>query len=171
MRQLALIGSLAVVACATGSRATQSEGAQRFPNAGGLTIAMSDGSLPHQAGIDRVPRYPVGLRSGGVTGQLIVAFVIDSTGRVEFPSISFVESAHPEFHKSVCDFVREARFIPPRRDGVPQRILVFMPFRFTLSTAPPLGPQTNVAVYQRRASERPREELVAELEGRPHCDG
>ena len=129
---------------------------------------MADDSLPRPARVDRGPRYPVGLRGGGVTGQLVAAFVIDSTGRVEFPSITFVESAHA-FHKSVCDFLRDSRFVPRRHDGVPQRTLVFMPFRFWLSTAPPLGPAPNVKVYQTRARELPREELVAELEKRPHC--
>jgi TonB family protein len=170
IRQLSLAGCLALAACATASRATQSaESGPRFPNAGQLTIAMAGDSLPRPARIDRGPRYPVGLRGEGVAGQLMAAFVIDSTGRVEFSSITFVESAHADFHKSVCDFLRDARFVPPRSDGVPQRTLVFMPFRFWLSTAPPLGPQTNVQVYQMRARQLPREELIAELEKGPHC--
>jgi TonB family protein len=131
---------------------------------------MADDSLPRPARIDRGPQYPVELRGAGVTGQLVAAFVIDGSGRVEAPSISFVEPApHPDFHKSVCEFLREARFIPARSGGGPQRTLVFMPFRFLLSTAPPLGPQSDVKQYQTRARELPREELVAELEKRPHC--
>jgi hypothetical protein len=49
-----------------------------------------------------------------VTGQLMAAFVIDSTGRVEFPSITFVEPPHSDFHKSICEFLRDGRFVPPR---------------------------------------------------------
>jgi TonB family protein len=170
IRRFPLAGCLALIACATATRGAQyPDSAPRFPNASELTIAMADDSLPRPARIDCGPRYPIGLRDDGVTGQLIAALVIDSTGRVEFPSISFVESAHPDFQKSVCDFLRDARFIPPRSGGVRQRTLVFMPFRFSLSIAPPLGPQPNVKVYQTRARQLPGEELVAELEKRPHC--
>jgi hypothetical protein len=64
----------------------------------------------------------------------------------------------------VCEFLREARFVPARNGGAPQRTLVFMPFLFSLSTAPPLGPAPDVKRHQTRARELPREELVADLE-------
>jgi hypothetical protein len=170
IRQLTLAGSLALVACATASRGTQSATAgPRFPNAGELTIAMADDSLPRPTSLPRGPVYPVSLRDDRVTGQLMAAFVVDTSGRVELPSITFVEPAHADFQKSVCDFLRDTPFIPARRDGMPQRTLVFAPFRFTLSTEPPLGPQTNVNVYKTRARSLPREELVAELEKGQHC--
>lgn len=170
IRQFALVGCLALTACATASRGTQSsQSGTRFPNPREFTIAMAGDSLPRPARIDRGPRYPVGLRGAGETGQLIAAFVIDSAGRVELPSITFVEPARSDFHKSICEFLREGRFVPPRSGGVPQRTLVFMPFRFWLSTAPPLGPPPDVKVYQTRARALPREELVAELEKGQHC--
>jgi TonB family protein len=162
---------LAVGACAAAPRAADPvRVATRFPDAGQLTIMMADDTLPRPARLGRGPRYPVRLRDRRVTGQLVAAFVIDGTGRVELPSVSFVEPGpHPDFQKSVCEFLRDARFVPASSGGVPQRTLVFMPFGFSLSIAPPLGPAPNVRRHQTLARELPREELVAELEKRPHC--
>jgi hypothetical protein len=58
---------------------------------------MSTGdSLPRPARIGRGPLYPVSLRNGGITGHVIAAFVIDTTGRVEARSITFLaDRSHP----------------------------------------------------------------------------
>lgn len=170
-----LIGLFAVSACLLSSCATRrramesSRNGSRFPNAGELLVALPSDSLPRPVHRNRGPEYPVDLRGSGVTGQLMAAFVVDSTGRVEFRSITFVEPADVGFHHSVCRFLRDTQFRPARSDGIPRRALVFAPFRFTISSAPPLGPQTNVNVYATRARSAPREELIAALEKQPHC--
>ena len=171
-RSVAFWIALALPACRTAPEATQREtGGSRFPNASEIEIMMTGDWLPRPAGFDRGPRYPVGLRNRGVMGQVVAAFVIDTSGRVEPRSISFMQpAAHPEFQQSVCNFLRdEARFIPRRSEGRPRRALVFMPFAFTLNFADPPGPAPNVSAYETRARELPRDQLVAELESRSHC--
>ncbi len=133
---------------------------------------MMDGdSLPRPVAWDRGPRYPRSLLTKRATGRLLVAFVVDTTGRAEPRSISFVEpSTHRELQESVCDFLRnEAHFVPRRSDGRPRRTLVFMPFGFTLGFVPPASPAPDVKGYQERARDMARDALVAELESRPHC--
>ena len=171
-RAFALSLALALPACQTTPRTTQpASGGSRFPNASEIEIITEGDSLPRPARIDRGPRYPTSLRSSGVTGQLVAAFVIDTAGRAEPRSISFVGPfAHREFQESVCKFLREeARFVPGRSGDRPRRTLVFMAFAFTLGFAGPTGPAPDVKGYQKRARALPRDELVADLESRPHC--
>ena len=171
-RPLALGLVLAVLACQTTPRATQTEtDVPRFPNASEIEIMMDGDSLPRPVALDRGPRYPRSLITKRATGRLVVAFVVDTTGRAEPRSISFVEpSTHRELQQSVCDFLRnDARFVSRRSDGRPRRTLVVMPFGFTLGFIPPPSPAPDVKRYQERAREMPRDALVAELESRPHC--
>jgi hypothetical protein len=108
-----------------------------------------------------------------VTGQLVAAFVIDTTGRAELRSVSFVERASdPGFQTAVCDFLRQARFVPSRAAGVPRRALVFMTFQFSLKSlesAEPPTPLPEMGRYQSLMRETPRRELFATLERYPHC--
>jgi TonB family protein len=174
-RTLAFWLALVLLACPNLPPATSpGSSGTRFPNASEIEIMRADDSLPRPTVLDRGPRYPVSLRNRHIQGQLVAAFVIDTAGRVEAQSISFVEpGSHREFQQSVCKFLREeARFIPGRSDGRPRRTLVFMPFTFTLSIfGPPVDtpPGVNVKAYQERARELPRDRLVAELESRPQC--
>jgi TonB family protein len=146
-------------------------GGPRFPNASEIEIMMHGDSLPRPVALERGPRYPRSLLTDRATGQLVVAFVVDTTGRAEPRSISFVEpSAHRDLQESVCDFLRdEARFVPRLSDGRLRRTLVFMPFAFTIGFAPTARPAADVKGYQERARTLPRDALVAELESRPHC--
>jgi hypothetical protein len=100
----------------------------------------------------------------------VAAFVIDATGRAELRSVSFVQRAwDPGFHTAVCDFLRQARFVPSHAAGAPRRALVFMPFQFWLESAGPPPSLPDMGPYERLMRETPPRELFAQLERRPGC--
>jgi TonB family protein len=78
------------------------------------------------------PRYPESLRAAGVEADVNVQFVVDSTGRVDEPSIKFQSHIHELFMDAIRVSLRRARFFPARLAGslVPQ--LVQQEFRFEL---------------------------------------
>jgi TonB family protein len=171
MRILVSFASLwALAACASAPRAAESTSRlSRFPDPDQISIAPDD-SLPRPMYTTGGPRYPADLRAAGVTGRLVAAFVIDTTGRAELPSVSFVERASdPGFHTAVCDFLRQARFVPSHAAGAPRRALVFVPFQFWLESAGPPLPLPAMGRYKTLMRETPRRELFAALEAHPHC--
>ena len=131
---------------------------------------MEGDSLPRPARF-RGPRYPFKLLGARAVDELVAAFVVDTAGRVEKSSITFVQPpSHREFQESVCKFLQdEATFIPGQTNGRARRTLVFMPFAFTLNFDAPSGPAPDVKGMQEHARAAPRDQLVAELENRPHC--
>ena len=80
----------------------------------------------------RGPRYPEDLRSMSVTGEVVVRFVVDSTGGVRTGSLTVLRSSHPGFTQAVADFLRTARFHPARVGGIAVAQLVQEPFTFSL---------------------------------------
>ena len=79
------------------------------------------------------PEYPDALRQAGVTGLVVVQFVVDSTGRVQDGSIRIMQSAHEQFSGRVRATLPRMRFLPAEYQGrkVPQ--LVQLPFRFDIT--------------------------------------
>ena len=78
------------------------------------------------------PRYPEMLRRAGVTGRVVVRFVVDTAGRVEPGSVRVVESDHELFAQAVRAALPRLRFAPAEAGGRRVRQLVEMPFEFTL---------------------------------------
>ncbi len=159
---------LLLVACAT-PRAGQPPAARaRFVASDELLVLAPESRLLRVTN-PVAQRYPDGERARGAGADLVAAFVVDTTGRVEYSTISFLRPAATPFVRSVCDALKEMTFAPAVVDGRPRRALVAMPFGFevTPGTAPPPGgmdlPRTpNLA-------NEPLEALVARLERAPHC--
>jgi len=104
----------------------------QHPLAGGIyTPDMVDRIVAPRPG-NPTPRYPEMLMSAGVEQTLDVTFVVDTTGRVEEPSISFPSTAHRLFAESVRSALLASRYFPAYLGGrvVPQ--LVQQQFRFVL---------------------------------------
>jgi len=78
------------------------------------------------------PRYPDGLRAAGVSGSVMVEFVVDTAGRVEPRSIQLIQTDHVLFASAVRDVLPRYRFIPAEAGGRKVRQLVRLPFRFDL---------------------------------------
>ncbi|HEX9705650.1 MAG TPA: energy transducer TonB [Gemmatimonadales bacterium] len=78
------------------------------------------------------PEYPQLLRTAGIEGTVIVQVVIDTMGRAEPTSLRIVRSPNPGFDQPVKNAVLRALFRPARVHGRAVRVLVQIPFNFTL---------------------------------------
>jgi len=76
--------------------------------------------------------YPPLLRLAGITGRAVLEFVVDVQGRVETGTIKVIESSHPGFATSARAAAPAMRFSPARVNGRAVRVLVRVPFDFTL---------------------------------------
>jgi periplasmic protein TonB len=79
-----------------------------------------------------VPSYPDMLRSAGVEGQVMIQFIVDTTGRAEPGSITVLSSTHELFAQSVKNAIPRMRFMPAEIGGRRVRQLVQQPFGFSL---------------------------------------
>jgi TonB family protein len=114
-------------------------------------------------------RYPGGDRARK-TETVVVAFIVDTTGRVEYPTVSFLQTARQPLHESVCDVLRAARFSPGQSQGRTQRAVVVVPFSFAVLRDVLEGmPTFDIASYQRALANQPRDSVIAQLERAPHC--
>jgi TonB family protein len=78
------------------------------------------------------PAYPDSLFRENVAGQVLVEFVVDTSGVVDAESISSISSTHPQFTDAVRRALRDARFSPAKMSGRPVRQLVQLPVRFEI---------------------------------------
>jgi len=172
--RLALI-SLGLAACATASRAkgNAAPAEARFTDVASIVMSDSgEGSLLPYTG--RV-RYPEIQRTTNVEAAFAFAFVLDTAGKAEYSTISFIGDAQPAFFVEACRWLRTTRFERVRREGVPRRSLIVGDLSFTLhrnlEDAEHELPIRKVDVERIRRSLRARgvEMSVRELEAHPHC--
>ena len=81
---------------------------------------------------DRAIRYPDELRNMSMTGEVLVRFIVEPTGKVRPGSLTVVRSSHPLFTKAVTDGLPLLRFYPARVGGIPVAQLVEEPFTFSI---------------------------------------
>lgn len=79
------------------------------------------------------PRYPDMLRSANVEGEVLVQFVVDTTGRVEMPTFKVLKTSHDLFTNAVRQALTTMRFYPAEIGGRKVKQLVQQPFNFTLT--------------------------------------
>ena len=75
-------------------------------------------------------RYPEGLRRAGVSGSVLLQYVVQSNGRMDAGSVRVRSSTHPGFVVAAMEALRRARFSPARRKGQPVAVLVQQTIRF-----------------------------------------
>ena len=83
---------------------------------------------------DLKPRYPDELRGPGLTGEVVVEYVVNADGRVTRSSFRIVRSTHPAFSRAVIEALVRARFNPARVGGRPVAVLVQQKIRFAAAT-------------------------------------
>lgn len=79
-----------------------------------------------------VPDYPRMMQQANIEGQVLLQFVVDTTGHVETPSIKTQHASHRAFEGPAKDMIAKCLFRPGRVRGRPVRVLVQMPINFTL---------------------------------------
>ena len=139
------------------------------------SIVMSDSGegkpLPHTGRVT----YPDIQRAQSVEAAFAFAFVLDTTGRAEYPTISFIGSAQPPFFAEACRWLRMVRFERVRRDGVARRALVVGDLSFSLHRSledaeheAPIR-QVDVERYRRAFLVKGLALSAQELEAHRHC--
>jgi protein TonB len=78
-------------------------------------------------------RYPDMLRSANVEGEVLVQFVVDTTGRADLSQFKVLKSSHDLFTNSVKNALSQMRFYPAEIGGKKVKQLVQQPFNFTLT--------------------------------------
>jgi TonB family protein len=78
------------------------------------------------------PRYPGSLQVAGVSGKVIMQFVIDTLGQVDHRTICVIRSDNPLFTMAVLQVLPQARFRPAEVDGRKVKELVETPYVFSM---------------------------------------
>jgi protein TonB len=78
------------------------------------------------------PRYPDILKSAGVEGEVVVAFVVDTTGRADVSSLKILKATHELFAAAVRTALPSMRFLPAEVGGKKVKQLVQQPFVFNI---------------------------------------
>jgi protein TonB len=78
------------------------------------------------------PIYPMEARHSGESGEVVVAFVVDESGRVLNPHV--VSSSDPVFEEPTRRAIEQWRFAPGTLHGVPVRFRMSVPVEFHLDS-------------------------------------
>jgi TonB family protein len=78
------------------------------------------------------PIYPAALKARGVEGEVVVTFVVSTSGAVELPTFTVVRSTDSLFVSAVRAALRGMRFLPASADNKNVRQLVQQSFPFKL---------------------------------------
>lgn len=131
------------------SFALTAAGAMRLPGSGRAALpvfsVMFPPETPARPPAHSAPKYPEDLLRMGVTGVVIVTFVVDTTGHPIPASIKDVWapsqklptgellSYYTEFAQSVFKWIKTAKLTPARLGGCPVPQLVTEPFTFSIT--------------------------------------
>lgn len=127
------------------SDATIEDIAPTAPQAGAPYFDFQVNEPATMAPGSRGPTYPPALRAAGVSGAVLVQFVVDTDGRVEMGSLKVLRSADSAFTSAVRDALPAMRFVPAQKDGRAVRQLVQQPFQFALADGPSRGAAPSTA--------------------------
>lgn len=79
------------------------------------------------------PVYPDTLFTKGISGEVLAQFVVDRSGFVLPGSINTDTESSPEFAEAVLRALAISKFIPARKNGVPVRQVMVLPYRFVVN--------------------------------------
>jgi protein TonB len=99
-----------------------------------LALARSDvrvDELPVPMVTNPPPLYPLSLQQARVGGEVVVEFMIDSTGVVQLATLRVVESTNELFAQAVERVLPRLRFLPAHLGERNVGVLVRQPFVFT----------------------------------------
>lgn len=78
------------------------------------------------------PRYPPVMQQAGIPGQVVVQYVVDTTGHVEPASLKIIKSSHKAFEEPAREALLKAIFKPGHSKGIPVRVLVSQSLSFKI---------------------------------------
>jgi len=117
--------ALAILACEAPGPADRSN-----PSAPVLDIAQVDAP---PARLSSPPlRYPPLLRDAGISGQVVVEFVVSADGTVDSASVVVVSSDHLAFERPAVDLIKGSRFRPATIGGRATAVRIRQPISFSV---------------------------------------
>ena len=117
-------------------------------NPGAVTIPVNRGSISSKVGnlfdikdLDQIPQatyqvpasYPFEMKREGISGRVVVGFIVDSRGEVRDAYV--IESSHPEFESPALQAVLKWRFRPGRKSGKAVNTKMAVPIVFNISNS------------------------------------
>lgn len=140
IRSVALPAIAGIETMAPTTSPSFSEITERPPPVTGSGAGPPPGGIHELAQVDRAvaplgqlqPDYPSAMSAAGVEGEVLVRFVVDSSGRVEVGSITVLRTSHPQFGYSVQRWLARMHYRPGEVAGTPVRQLVEQRVGFTL---------------------------------------
>ena len=78
------------------------------------------------------PRYPAAARAAGIQSEVLVSFFVGADGRVDMASVGLIKAEYREFVEAVLDVLPSYRFDPATLNECPARMIVQMPFKFSI---------------------------------------
>lgn len=141
---LVAVGSLALlaVACNLPGRGDASDADASARAARGVAAAASDSQVYFEFKVEKPavqapgssgPRYPEPERSTGVEGDVVVQFVVDTTGVMVPGSFKVLRASAQSFADAVRDALPSMRFVPAETKGHKVKQLVQQPFTFQIA--------------------------------------
>ncbi|MDB4914847.1 MAG: TonB family protein [Gemmatimonadetes bacterium] len=100
------------------------------PPAGNVVDVKYVERAPFVIGTPAAPRYPAALRANGMSGSVVVRFVVDTAGRAEMTTVEITESSHSLFTDAVREALARYRFSAGEMSGHKVRTMVQLPFTF-----------------------------------------
>jgi len=79
---------------------------------------------------NRPPRYPPAAQARGIPGQVVLQFVVDTSGRADLGTVRVLHAQYRDFVEAAVRQLSVWRFRPATADGCPVRALVQQAFLF-----------------------------------------
>ncbi len=95
------------------------------------TFSLSQLDQPPTATYNARPVYPDSMRRDHVSGEVLVDFIVDPSGKVR--NATAVHSSQREFEESACAAVSKWKFRPGIKNGHPVYVHMQVPIVFTLA--------------------------------------
>ncbi len=148
----------------------QDSASSRFGDVGNITADPT--GLIREMLHPPAPRYPTNPEGKRVTGGVVLAYVIDTTGAIDVQSASFLNDPPQEFLTTTCAFLPKLRFKPFVVANQKWRVLYVDSYSFNwlvADTAKVHAVSRMQNQKQEEFSTEPIERATASLERLPHC--
>jgi hypothetical protein len=166
VQHLTLVAATAILFLASPATA----GAQEFPLARyGIPDELVLADSGEMKFVGEPP--PLQFRSSDprASAAFILAFVVDTLGKVEMPSVSFGNDVTPPILRAVCRALRAAEYHPVKRDGRLRRALTVEMLIIRQSDTPAAG-RVSATPLRTAIRENGIVETLPILAKQPHCE-
>jgi hypothetical protein len=140
---------------------------ERFPRPQEVVVADTSDTRPFTP--RPAFRVPLDIQSRRVEAAFGTIMIIDTTGRVEMPSVTFITDTPRSLQAAVCDVLRKERFSPVMHDQRPRRAALVMPWIIGYFGGQLEKTRMDPTPITNSLRQRGLAAYVAELDTLPHC--